>query len=58
MQTMSKLLYLIEGRAQQWRISLAASAVLAKVILQQDKDSTTYDLCSLRESVKDVASNV
>jgi len=58
MQTVNKLLYLIEGRASQWRIALAASAVLAKVILYQPKDSRTYDLCSLRESVKDVATSV
>jgi|GEM_PF-6915139 len=33
METMSKLLYLIDGGAPQWRINLTARCVVMKVVL-------------------------
>lgn len=48
---MEKLLYLIEGGAEQWRIDLAASALLAKIILKLHQNADSIALCRLRDSL-------
>lgn len=58
MQTMSKLLYLIDGDALRWRINLAASAVLAKVVLYLPVGAISCGILDTREYLKSMASSV
>ena len=48
---MDKLLFLIAGGAAEWRIRLAARAVLGKVILQVPTGPFSVYLCELRETI-------
>jgi len=51
METTKMLLYLVDGGAESWRVSLAARALLAKVILKLPCDETSLRLIALRDSI-------
>jgi hypothetical protein len=48
---MEKLLFLIAGNAEQWRIQQAARAVLVKILLSLPVDEDSHHLLGLIESI-------